>query len=215
MYEVTGIISPNLSSTVQQVGTYTIPAAGKYKIILIGEEGKRENNQSKAGGGGVLVANTYYNANTLLTLRGIQGVVVDTVRYGGAGVALWDTTDATGAPKLAAGGGTSPWGGSGYLGGYSWGSGGLSGYGWDGSRGGNSNESPGGASGGYSSTNSTWIEAGGTGTGSNGYPCPNGYTCTTMSTGINRSTTTYPVITNGNGYASVIYCGPDASSTCP
>ena len=237
VYEVTGITTPNLSSTVQQVGTYTIPVAGKYQIRLMGEAGGEHNNWNGtwSGAGGILIANTYYDADISITLKGIKGWKDSSYR-GGAGVALWDTINTTGVPTLVAGGGPI-WSGGGYIGGSATGSQSSvsKGYSWDGSLGTNTTYCNSatcniGATGGRSRHGgaSGYYTYGGTGTGASGYPCPSDYTCTTVTGGNGLSLNdyaNYPASTYGNwgtntltggaGYAAIVYCGPNANSACP
>ena len=68
MYEVNNISTNTLSSAVQQVGTYTIPVAGKYQIRLMGEAGYSLVKNSYWAAGGILTASTYYDTNALITL---------------------------------------------------------------------------------------------------------------------------------------------------
>jgi len=233
MYEVNNISTKSLSSTVAQVGTYTIPVAGKYQIRLMGEMGAWANNSTA---GGILIANTYYNAFSLITIKGIKGYYYDSNYWGGAGIALWDTIgDVTGVPKLAAGGsGVASIAGGGYLGGWGWYRGDIrDGYGWNGSRGGSkyccyTAPCNNGATGGCDIIISDGrFASGGTGTGSSGYLCPTDYVCTTVTGGSgdwNGPTSSgYSSVTYGNwsvsgavpGYAAIVYCGPDANSECP
>ena len=224
MYEVKNISTNTLSSPVQEVGTYTIPVAGKYQIRLMGEAGT-----TAAGAGGILIANTYYDVDTLITLKGIKGAGYTSTQWAGAGIALWDDgLITTNAPKLAAGGGAKT-GAGGYLGGNDTGNpSSWKGYSWDGTRGGNASccvtpPCNNGATGGCGHGSDQHY--GGSGTGSSGYPCPTGYTCTTITGGNFYSYQDYPAtiygnwvnstLTGGKDYAAIVYCGPDASSTCP
>ncbi len=235
VYEAKNISTGTLSSTVQEVGSYTIPVAGNYQIKLMGEMGWGIYSgvfRSWASGG-VLTANTYYDANALITLKGIRGkenITSSWVEEGGAGVALWDTINTTGTPTLVAGGGAL-WGAGGYVGGSAVGSySGYKGYSWDGTTGTNTTYCSSadcniGATGGrsrYGSASGSYAY-GGTGTGSSGYPCPSGYTCTTITGGnTTNDAANYSAETHGNwsasspayGYASIAYCGPDAESFC-
>ena len=232
------INTSSLSSPVEMIGgsAFSITQPGWYQITLRGEEGRSDIDgyRDKKGAGGILVANKYYNVGALLTLRGIKGGMYDSVRFGGAGIAFWDSI--TNVPTLVAGGGGGYGnsGGGGYTGGDASNSNSFSplpGYGWNENSGGNSsccltatcNE---GASGGclYSASNS--YGKGGTGTGSSGHPCPTGYTCTTISggTALSSGTPAYPASFYGNwsasshseasGYASIVYCG-SSQSDCP
>ena len=184
------------------------------------------------GAGGILIANTYYDADTFLTLKGIRGFWSASY-WAGAGIALWDTISTVGAPKLVSGGGGIASGGGGYNGGASTYPVTTSGYSWDDSLGSNtaycsSTSCNIGATGGrsyWASGGKSGYTYGGTGTGSSGYPCPNGYTCATIAGG---NDTSYPenypadsygnwgtnTLTGGKGYASITYCGPDAESFC-
>ena len=231
MYEVNNISTETLSSTVAQVGTYTIPVAGKYQIRLMGEAGYSSSVAGAAGG--ILIANTYYNVGTLITLKGIQGRMIDSTQFGGAGVALWDEVVTTVAPKLVAGGGGTA-GGGGYVGGNATAGSGLYGYGWDGSSGGNTYCCKTGPCD-YGATGGCWqgtpsLRFGGSGTGVSGYPCPSGYTCTAIAGGSDKLsassvTVTYlyssygnwytNTLTGGKGYVAIVYCGPNADSPCP
>ena len=230
VYEAKNISTVTLSSAVQEIGTYTIPVAGNYKITLMGEAGYYPAiDVNGIGAGGVLIANTYYDVNTLITLKGIKGGFVYDL-WGGAGIALWDGINTTGAPTLVAGGGGN-WSGGGYVGGNAYESTGR-GYSWNGSLGNSTyccytapcnNGATGGCN--INLSNNHW-RAGGTGTGSSGYSCPSSYTCATITGGAWTATSnaTYPnatygnwgtnTLTGGKGYASITYCGPDAESFC-
>ena len=234
--EITNISTNTLSSTVAQVGTYTIPVAGKYQIRLMGEMGHYEGQPNWSGAGGILIANTYYDTDTLITLKGIKGGPQGSSSRGGAGIALWDTINTTGAPTLVAGGGA---GGVAGAGGYNGGKTTLvnssvtSGYSWDGTLGTNTTYCDStscniGATGGrWWTTYANWGGYGGT-----GY-CGSGYTCTQIAGGstkcVDRNNSNcpsenYPAATYGNwntdhskalGYATIVYCGPNADSPCP
>ncbi len=235
VYEAKNISTSTLSSAVQEIGTYTIPVAGNYQIKLMGEAGYWVNHGDYTtidnGAGGILIANTYYDADTFLTLKGIRGFWSASY-WAGAGIALWDTISTVGAPKLVSGGGGIASGGGGYNGGASTYPVTTSGYSWDDSLGSNtaycsSTSCNIGATGGrsYWAGGGFGYTYGGTGTGSSGYPCPNGYTCATIAGG---NDTSYPenypastygnwgtnTLTGGKGYASIAYCGPDAESFC-
>jgi len=234
-FVVSDISSPNLTNPVEMVGgsAFAITQPGWYQITLMGEAGYY-HGRGALGAGGILIANTYYDTNTLITIKGIQGGGADTVWWGGAGVALWDTINTTGAPALVAGGGAE-WGGGGYIGGNSADSAspGKPGYGWNGNTGGNTSYCSAtpcnnGATGGRNYTTGGANHLGGTGTGSSSYPCPTGYTCTTITGGNNlypSGTAPYPNTAYGNwnadhskalGYASIRWCGPSgSSSSCP
>ena len=233
VYEVNNVTTASLSTPVAQVGTYTIPVAGKYQIRLMGEAGYRHNSHVgwENGAGGVLIANKNLSANTVLTFKGIQGIYGDSSVWSGAGVAMWDSTWANPDPVLAAGGGDpSGISGGGYYGGYSsfwyiidnqrWA------YGWDGTKN-------------YSNTicctttNCEAVASGGAYTmcwSSNGCKflsgsgiCQHDYSCTNINGGTgwanNTSGCSYPYAnTYGNqspGYAAIVYCGPKADSACP
>jgi len=232
MYEVNNISTATLSSNVAQVGTYTIPVAGKYQIRLMGESGYDYAHQPAVcfAAGGILIANTYYSSDTLITLKGIKGGIQDssTTFIAGAGIALWDDIVTTGVPTLVAGGGVGGnAGGGGYNGGLTtFTSRATSGYSWDGSLGNNTTYCSSttcnvGAVGGRWWYASHWGGYGGT-----GY-CGSGYTCTTIAGGNGNGGAadyaSYPNASYGNwsvlspapGYASIVYCGPNADSTCP
>ncbi len=222
MYEVTGITSANYSGIVATVGTYTITTPGKYKITLMGENASQS---SVYGAGGQIYATTTYSVGNVLTIKRIQGSSARGSYYGGVAIAFWDTVNTTGEPLLVAGGSQGYGsGGAGIKGGYSRES--WQGYNWNGGQ--DRYQSAcysvscvGGAQGG------SWppYYFGGTGTAT----CPNGYTCEIIPGGnsISKESSsgsylanqygnyyTNPV-TGGKGYASITYCGPDASSTCP
>jgi len=239
VYEAKNISTSTLSSAVQEVGSYTIPVAGNYKITLMGEAGYRGWNNSYTtesnGAGGILIANAYYATDTLITVKGIKGGrwtqnLDDDIA--GAGVALWDTLNTTGAPTLVAGGGGSnaATGGGGYIGGaYSanFANQNHLGYSWDGTRGNNTTYCNGTtncnvANGGIEKCDD--CAAPQRGYGGTGY-CGSGYTCTQIAGGncthdaANWSAATYGnwgtnTLTGGKGYASITYCGPDAESFC-
>ena len=228
VYEAKNISTSTLSSTVQEVGSYTIPVAGNYQIKLMGETGldyRESMSYASWAAGGILTTNAYYDANTLITLKGIKGYLYGSQVWGGAGVALWDTVNTTGAPKLVAGGGAAAGSGGGYNGGKNTATN-SSGYSWDGTVGTNTTycASVGcnvGAVGGR-----WWYTAGSRGGyGGTGY-CDSSYTCTTVAGGNASSDgSAYfafdgygnwgdNTLTGGKGYASITYCGPDAESFC-
>jgi len=233
MYTVNNISTSTLSSAVQEVGTYTIPVTGKYQVRLIGEGGWYKSNGytwTAAGAGGILVANKQFLKDDILTIKGIKGNVCGTTTHAaGAGIALWDTIDTTGAPALVAGGGpTGCCGGGGYLGGTCSTNANWNGYSWDGSLGNNTTYCNRvscniGATGGSFRWSGKYDTYGGM-----GY-CDNSYTCTTVSGGNalwdTLTIANYPAnsygnwgnntLTGGKGYAAIVYCGPNADSTCP
>jgi len=230
MYEVKNISTGTLSSAVAQVGTYTIPVTGKYQITLMGEAGYWTVGYYTWTGnsaGGILIANTYYDADTLITLKGIKGRYVDSNYFAGAGVALWDSIVTTGAPTLVAGGGVAGGGaGSGYNGGQSTMSNSNSyrGYSWNGSLGSNTAYCS-SADCNIGATGGRYYMGNAYGYGGTGY-CDSSYACTTITGGnctgqpVNYSAATYGnwgtnTLTGGKGYVAIVYCGPDANSTCP
>ena len=217
MYEVNNIGTRTLSSAVQQVGTYTIPLAGKYQIRMAGEK--------SVGAGGILIASKQFSKNVILIIKGIQGISGidgDSGHKGGAGIGLWEN----GNIALVAGGGSCTWvSGSGYVGGYGydyWASRKQHiyyyGRNWDGTTGSNKTYCSAancniGATGGASYLASTQYGYGGT-----GY-CGSGYTCATTAGGnANGYSTNYSVTSygsSGKGYVTIVYCGPNANSICP
>jgi|GEM_PF-1726515 len=235
---VENISTATLTNPVEQVGDYAfgITTPGWYQITLMGEVAYQVSTGRYYGAGGILIANTYYDADTLITLKGIQGNIIVGNCFGGAGMALWDGIDTTSVPTLVAGGGACV-GGGGYVGGGAVRAGSSYsawyGYGWDGTAGNNTTYCSSvdcniGATGGRcrNSSSSGYYSYGGTGTGSSGYPCPSGYTCTTITGGNDAyvEATNYPAATYGNfatntltggkGYASIIYCGT-SENDCP
>jgi len=231
-FVVSDISTSTLTNPVEQVGdtAFGITTPGWYQITLMGEAGwwvSGGYTWAAAGAGGILITNTYYDVDTLLTLKGIKGSPWED-RKGGAGIALWDEIVTTGAPKLAAGGGgAGPAVGGGYNGGaranYT---GSTAGYSWDGTTGTNTTYCSStacnvGAVGGrwwYASGN--WGGHGGT-----GY-CGSGYTCTTIAGGnASGDGSSYfasagygnwgdNTLTGGAGYVSIVYCGT-SESDCP
>ena len=140
VYEAKNISTSTLSSNVQEIGTYTIPVAGNYQIKLMGEAGLKISDPARviSSAGGILISNHQYNNEDIFTIKAIKGGYYPGYSdyLGGAGVALWDDVNTTGAPILVAGGGS--WGaagGGGYNGGKCTWSGATSGYSWDGSLG--------------------------------------------------------------------------------
>jgi hypothetical protein len=233
-FVVNGISTPNLTSPVEKVGdtAFGITQPGWYQVILKGEEGVEGGNSR--GAGGILIASTYYDADTLITIKGIKGGMDTSDSFGGAGVGLWDNGHAaSGAPKLVAGGGAGLGGG-----GYTGGSGNTNqywGYGWNENKGGNTNfcllePCNFGAEGGCFFYTSDPYYLGGSGTGASGYSCPTGYTCLAITGGASllagsQVTNTYPAKIYGNwsatshsdalGYASITYCGTSQSDCTP
>ena len=221
------ISTNSLSSTVQQVGSYTIPVAGKYQVRLMGEMGY--NGGIAAGAGGILVANKQFSGKESLIIKAIKGGAASDGTKGGAGVGLWEN----GNVVLIAGGGSWAWnGGGGYTGGGANGCGGARGYSWDGSVGSNTN---------YCSSASCdigaiggrwwWVDRNCYGYGGTGY-CSGGYACSTTTGGNadrykggwiqeaysfrshgNHNETN--ASTGGRGYAAIVYCGPNSNSSCP
>ena len=229
-FVVDNISTATLTNPVEQVGdtAFGITTPGWYQITLMGEAGYWTGYTSVYNAaGGILIANTYYDADTIITLKGIKGYVYSSTDFGGAGVALWDTINATETPILAAGGGAcGSTSGGGYIGGKSTWTGNWTGYSWDGSLGTNTTYCNSatcniGATGGM-----WWDSRGWGGYGGTGY-CGSGYTCTTI-TGGNATVTPYSypastygnwgmnTLTGGKGYASIRWCGPSGSaSSCP
>ena len=66
-FVVENISTSTLSSPVEQVGdsAFVITQPGWYQVTLRGE--------ASGAGGGLLIANTYYDIDTLITLKGIRG----------------------------------------------------------------------------------------------------------------------------------------------
>jgi len=244
-FVVSDIMGDSITGSVSMVGdsAFTITTPGWYQITLMGEAGYWTvaggyTSSIASAAGGILIANTYYDADTLITLKGIKMGSWDWAG-GGAGVALWDTINTSGAPTLVAGGGSVIAGGGGYNGGYTANSGTSSGYSWNGTTGNNTTYCNSatcniGATGGRSrygsGSSGSYYGYGGTGTGASGYPCPTGYTCTTITGGnamwdstliANYPASTYGnwgtnTLTGGKGYASIRWCGPSgSSSSCP
>ncbi len=232
-FVVNGISTPNLTSPVEKVGdtAFGITQPGWYQVILKGEEGVEGGNSR--GAGGILIASTYYDADTLITIKGIKGGMDTSDSFGGAGVGLWDNGHAaSGSPKLVAGGGAGL-GGGGYVGG----SGNTNqywGYGWNENKGENTscclNACITGAEGGCFFYTSDPYYLGGSGTGASGYSCPTGYTCRAITGGASllagsEANSTYPARIYGNwsdsshsdalGYASITYCGTSQSDCTP
>ncbi len=240
-FVVDNISTATLTNPVEQVGgsAFAITQPGWYQITLMGEGSPWSGDYTNVGtsAGGILIANTYYDADTVITLKSIRGILDSGVpSFGGAGVALWDEVVTTGVPKLVAGGGGYCGGGGGYNGGYDGGRPSADpGYSWNESLGNNTTYCSSttcniGATGGrcrWGSASNSYYGWGGTGTGSSGYPCPSGYTCTAITGGNctnwaeNYSAATYGnwgtnTLTGGKGYASIRWCGPSGSaSTCP
>jgi len=234
---VDNISTLNLTNPVEQVGgsAFAITQPGWYQITLMGEGGWLSgygHTWQGSGAGGILISNHQYNSDDILTIKAVKGGnythVNDQRFFGGAGIALWDILNTTGAPTLVAGGGAvDAVGGGGYNGGYkdSLHSGNSQGYSWDGTTGNNTtycSSAPcniGAVGGRWWSTANKVADYGGT-----GY-CGSGYTCTTI-TGGNASVTdtNYPASTYGNwmnntltggaGYVSIVYCGT-SESDCP
>ena len=211
--------------------TYTIVGKGKYKITVKGEAGRVQENHggvcgSGVGGyncswfsaaGGTNVVEKVLTKNTALKFIAIAGIPKpnQVVVTSGSGVGLF----LDGSLFMVAGGGNAGGlGGGGYLGGGNT-AGYTEGYGysWDGSQ---------------TSTNLTYAEGanGGAGAwgsnscnvlayGGSGY-CADNTCVSTYGTAANMGTspcfsTNSNGLPRGPGYANVVYCGPDASSTCP
>jgi len=216
-------------SGVQQVGTYTIPAAGKYQIRIAGES---LANNAYGAAGGILIASKLFSKNAILDIKGIKSAVDSEASSGmsaGAGVGVWEN----GNIALVAGGGTYAWvSGGGYVGGYGinyWQAKNkyiyLYGYSWNGTTGSSktycsaANCNVGAVGGKGWHANDIRLGYGGT-----GY-CGSGYTCTQIAGGNSTnqpagySAATYgnwwSALTLGAGYASIVYCGPYANSICP
>ena len=236
-FVVSGISSQNLSNPVEQVGdtAFGITQPGWYQITLMGEAGI--SGGVADSGGGILIANTYYNADTLITIKGIKGNTYASTDFGGAGVALWNEIDITGVPTLTAGGGCggSDNGGGGIVGGWQHRGDGLgsSGYSYTGSRGNNQSYCSGGnnycstAGGGMKWGSSPYVGFGGTGSslsdcisgGFNNCAIIAGGQAVGTSTGSDYLASTYGnwgtnTLTGGKGYASIVYCGA-SQSDCP
>ena len=101
---VDNISTPNLSNPVEQVGdtAFGITTPGWYQVTLMGEAGWDVNSGVfyPFGAGGILIANTYYDTDALITLKGIRGKNEIGSYYdeeGGAGIALWDTINTSGS----------------------------------------------------------------------------------------------------------------------
>ncbi len=177
-------------------GSYTIPAAGRYKIQVTG-----------GTGGGSYTATVYYNKGVSLTAHFLGGCHLSggSATIGGTGVALL----VGGSPVLVAGGGGNLGGsGGGYYGGcYCNGRYGTSN--WSCSRCGASvvevgtrcsSETSGAGTGkyyyNYKNGTTTYFYGG------SGY-CASGYSCSGSYGGSSSASLT------------VTYCGPSSSSTCP
>ena len=240
VYEVKDIRTPNLSSAVQQVGTYTIPATGKYQVRLMGESAVIHSNTiyNHSASGGILIANKEFSADTVLIMKGVKGGYRNSDEWGGAGVMFWDTVDTSGVPVLVAGGGgrSATGGGGGINGGwqryrntYSW-----IGYSYTGNLGDNQSYCDGNnsycntAGGGSADANpSTYVSAGGTGSSESDCISAGFSNCAMIAGGNSRASTitTYLGENYGNwvgsttigdpGYAAIVYCGPRADSACP
>ena len=122
-----GITTPSLSSSVTQIGTYTITVPGKYLISLYGEAGHWNNDTGYSqtavdAAGGILKVAKVFNSATVIKIKGIKGSTgsyVDnwsnsSVLWGGAGIAMYEND----VVKMVAGGGAGYVdGGGGYVGG--------------------------------------------------------------------------------------------------
>jgi hypothetical protein len=225
MYMVNNISTNSLSSTVQEVGTYIIPVAGKYQVRLIGEAGYWNNTYtwSAAGAGGILIADKQFSGNEILTIKGIKGSPWSG-RIGGAGIALWDSSSTLSPALVAGGGGSGPAAGGGYNGGHADYSSPVPGYSWDGMPGNNTTYCN-RISCNIGATGGRWWGGSWGGWGGTGY-CDSSYSCTTVTGGnATGSAENYPAdsygnwgnntLTGGKGYAAIVYCGPNVDSTCP
>ena len=240
VYEVKDIRTPNLSSAVAQIGTYTIPFTGKYQIRLMGESAvlHSNTNHNHTASGGILIANKNFSADTVLTMKGVKGWYRNSDEWGGAGVMFWDTVDTSGVPVLTAGGGgrSAVGGGGGINGGwqryqnnYSW-----RGYSYTGNLGDNQSYCDGSnsycntAGGGVADTNtSTYFSAGGTGSSVSDCISAGFSNCAMIAGGNSRAggASIYLGENYGNwvgnttigdpGYAAIVYCGSNANSACP
>ena len=214
----------------KELETFTIPSNGKYKITVKGEAGRVQENHggvcgSGGGGyncpwfsaaGGTNVVEKGLTKNTALKFIAIAGTPnPDRVAVtSGSGVGLF----LDGSLFMVAGGGYSAgYGGGGYLGGCNTAGYTGCGYSWDGSQ---------------TSFNMTYAEGanGGAGTwssnscgvlvyGGSGY-CADNTCVSTYGTAANVGTspcfsTNSNGLPRGPGYANVVYCGPNSSSTCP
>ena len=215
----------------KELESFTILGDGKYKITVKGEAGWTFSNVggycNGSGGyncptysaaGGTNIVEKVLTKNTVLKFIAIAGGS-GYYGVGGSGVGLFFD----GSLFMVAGGGAHQ-GGGGFLGGSSGGDIETSGYSWDGSRTNFNTTYASGANGGAGSGS----RAGCSGFiyGGSGYCADN--TCvstygTANNTGIYRSSpnnvpcfsTNSNGLPRGPGYANVVYCGPDASSTCP
>jgi len=233
-FMVDNISSSTLANPVEQVGgpALAVTQPGWYLITLMGEAGVHSSGVAYDAAGGVLFANKYYSEGDILTLKGIKGWVYSGAWWGGAGIALWDTADTTGAPTLVAGGGAAGvMAGGGYEGGTTSASSSWYGYGWDGSRGGNTTYCDGTnncdvATGGMAFY-SSYTPYGGTGHCGGGYNCTQiaggnsknkieGYAVETYGNGTWEANGNWVTdgLTGGKGYASIAYCG-SSQSDCP
>ena len=229
-FVVSDISTSTLTNPVEQVGdtAFGITTPGWYQITLMGESGldyRESMSYTSWAAGGILIANTYYDANVLITIKGIGGYLYGPQVWGGAGVALWDTLDITGAPKLVAGGGAAAGSGGGYNGGKNTATN-SSGYSWNGIVGTNTTYC---ASAGCNvgAVGGRWWYTGGNkgGYGGTGY-CGSGYNCTPIAGGnASGDGSSYfasagygnwgdNTLTGGAGYVSIVYCGT-SESDCP
>ena len=203
MYKLT---DTQFSSSINVIGSYTITAAGRYKIQM------RGGFWSASPGG--LTANVYYNKGISLTIKTIPG------GWGcgtSVGIGLWAGGT---APVLVAGGGgyadtRDNCGGGGYVGGgIYWGinpnyHSAASGYSWNGSQGANMSTS------GVGTGGSDWCCSNHynthSGYGGSGY-CGSGYSCSNGS-GINYSGEERYI--QRRARIIITYCGPNSNSACP
>ena len=194
-------------------------AAGRYQIILYGEQARGYWNYSGCidydefyAGGGILTAYKQLPKGITLTVKTVVGGAESyccrpCFNYrGGYGVVFFAGGS---APALAAGGGGScDEGGGGYAGGSGSKS---SGYNWTGATGSSGVSYSAGKSmaGGASTTSCTGTSSRRYGYGGSGY-CENGYTCTSGGTNTRSNS-----VAKGNVYVSITYCGPNSNSSCP
>jgi hypothetical protein len=204
--------------------TFTILSNGKYKITVKGEGNYSIKHEFCANGsygyncerytaaGGTNVVEKVLDKNTILKFIAIAGAHVynrDSWGWGGSGVGLF----INGNLFMVAGGGLD---GGGYLGGWGCSVEG-SGYSWDGTRTSFNKTYASGANGGAGGCSSWDCNSEHLAYGGSGYCADNTCVSTYGTASQNRScwTTNSNGLPKGPGYATVVYCGPNANSTCP
>jgi|GEM_PF-5818586 len=217
----------------KELESFTIVSKGKYKITIKGEAGwaydfgGRCSNKHGytcnwySAAGGTNVVEKVLAKNAILKFIAIAGGKSSSqcpeCAWGGSGIGLFFD----GSPFMVAGGGNAGgYAGGGYLGGWSGNTPGVvstesSGYSWDGTRTSFNTTYTEGANGGAASWSSYTCNP--LVYGGSGYCADNTCVSTygTAATMASCWTTNSNGTPKGPGYATVVYCGPDASSTCP